>query len=70
MYLIYLDIDFIIILKIGFQAFVWFPFWRMECFDEKTFSFIITDNYSGEGEENSIYEYASGDKISEYDVYI
>lgn len=42
----------------------------MECFDEKTFSFIITDNYSGEGEENSIYEYASGDKISEYDVYL
>lgn len=42
----------------------------MEFFDEKTFSFIITDNYSGEGEENSIYEYASGDKISEYDVSI
>lgn len=42
----------------------------MEYFDEKTFSFIITDNYSGEGEENSIYEYASGDKISEYDVYL
>lgn len=42
----------------------------MDKFDEKTLSFIIIDNFSGEGEESTLFEFSSGKTISKYDVFL